>query len=103
MGQEPQRQVERYADEVEHYRRMVDNTKSFTTPAIITLVLYFVFWIPGFIANIVYYNEANSIQKRTGREPEGKGCLLALLIVFGGLVGLGFCALVLIIGGALSS
>jgi hypothetical protein len=55
---------------------MVDSTKSFTTPAIITLVLYFVFWIPGLIANVVYYNEANSIQKRTGREPEGKGVSL---------------------------
>ena len=103
MSQDPHRQVDRYADEVEHYRRMVDNTKSFTTPAIITLVLYFVFWIRGLIANIVYYNEANSIQKRTGREPEGKGCLLALLIVFGGLVGLGFCAWIFIFAGILSS
>ncbi len=66
---------------------MVDSTKSFNNAAMFTLLLYMFLWIPGFVANIVYLNEARSIQKRTGRGPEGKGCLVALLIVMGGLVG----------------
>ncbi len=96
MSHDPDRQPTRYSDDVENYRRMADSTKSFTTPAIITLVLYFFFWIPGLIANIVYFNEARSIQARTGREPEGKGCLLALLIVFGGLFALGIVGFLLL-------
>ncbi len=91
MDDDRRRQLERYTDEVEHYRRINDSSKSFTTPAIFTLILYFFGWVPGLIANIVYFNEANAIQKRTGKEPEGKGCLLALLILFGGGAALGVC------------
>src|SRR5947209_5700104 len=56
-------------------------TKSYTTPAIISLMLYFFFWIPGFIANVVYLLEANKTKKITGRTPEGYGCLVALLCI----------------------
>ncbi len=64
------------------FRRFGAATRSFTTPAIITLVLYFVMWLPGFIANIVYWEEASNVQRITGRSPEGKGCLAALFWVF---------------------
>jgi hypothetical protein len=36
------------------YARQAAATRSYTTPAVITLVLYFVLWLPGLIANIVY-------------------------------------------------
>jgi hypothetical protein len=68
--------------------------KSFTTPAVITMVLYIVLWLPGLIANILYLNEAKGVQRRTGREPEGMGCLWALLIVFTILPILGVCAFI---------
>lgn len=55
-------------------------TKSYTTPAIITLVLYIFFWIPGLIANVVYLLEANKTKSITGVNPDGYGCLLALFI-----------------------
>jgi Na+-translocating ferredoxin:NAD+ oxidoreductase RnfD subunit len=54
--------------------------KSYTTPAVITLVLYCVMWVPGLIANIVYLVEANKTKQITGVTPDGYGCLLALLI-----------------------
>lgn len=76
-----------YQEQVEHYRNMVDSTKSFVTPAIFTLILYFFLWIPGLIANIMYLREAMGIQRRTGKAPEGKGCLTALIIVVGGSFG----------------
>jgi len=53
--------------------------KSYTTPAILTLVLYIFLWIPGLIANIVYLIEANKTKRITGRTPDGYGCLLAML------------------------
>lgn len=79
------------ATDYEALRRMNAEQKSFTTPAIITLVLYFVFWLPGLIANIVYLNEANTVQRISGRAPEGKGCLIAMLVVFVGLPVALFC------------
>lgn len=56
-------------------------TKSYTTPAIITLILYIFLWIPGLIANILYLIEANKTKTITGRTPDGYGCLWLLLIV----------------------
>ena len=59
-------------------------TRSYTTPAIITLVLYIFMWIPGLIANIVYLLEAQKTKDITGTNPDGYGCLIALLWVFVG-------------------
>ncbi len=56
-------------------------TKSYTTPAIITLVLYIFLWIPGLIANIIYLLEANKTKKITGTNPDGYGCLIAMLVL----------------------
>ena len=54
--------------------------RDFTTPAIVTLVLYFVgFGLVGLIANVVYLNQAKRVEADTGEAPEGKGCLVALL------------------------
>lgn len=48
---------------------------SFTGKAVITLVLYFIFWIPGLIANILFYKEAKEVRRVTGHAPQGMGCL----------------------------
>lgn len=63
-------------------RRRAAAVRDYTTPAIITLVLYFVMWLPGLIANIIYFMQASEDEKLTGHPPQGKGCLLALLIVW---------------------
>ncbi len=67
---------------IEAERQRAAVGRSYTTPAIITLVLYFVLWLPGFIANIVYLVDAQKTEQLIGRAPEGKGCLTAMLIVF---------------------
>lgn len=83
--------------------------RSYTTPAVITLVLYFVLWIPGLIANIVYLMAANDDRRTSGMEPQGRGCLVALLAVFIlvpilGCVGFfGLSALMVGIGAAVST
>ncbi len=79
----------------DEYRRFGAATRSFTTRAIITFVLYLVFWLPGAVANIVYWREANNVQRVTGRAPESKGCLVAMLWLFAILPALLVLALIL--------
>ena len=47
--------------------------------AVLTLVLYFILWIPGLIANILFYREAREVKRVTGRAPAGMGCLSAMI------------------------
>lgn len=65
------------------YAHMAAATRSYTTPAVIVMILYLVLWIPGLIANLVYLHNANEDRDQTGIEPQGRGCLLALIFVFG--------------------
>jgi hypothetical protein len=53
--------------------------RDYTNTAILVLILYWVMWLPGLIVNIITLNEANQVERETGRRPEGKGCLVALL------------------------
>jgi hypothetical protein len=55
--------------------------KSFTGRAFITWILYWIFYVPGLVMNLVWWNEAKSVKKVTGRSPSGMGCLTFLLIV----------------------
>lgn len=56
--------------------------RSYITPAVITLVLYFVLWLPGLVANLVYYFAARHDERVSGVVPQGSGCITALLIFF---------------------
>ncbi len=86
------------------YRRQRAMTRSYITPAVITMVLYLVLWLPGLIANIIYWQSASRDQQLSGHAPEGKGCLLALFFVFTALpllvacVGLAFFTVVRVQG-----
>jgi len=57
--------------------------KNYTVYAIAALAMYTFLWIPGLVLNVVFLNQANRDQRETGQAPEGKGCLLWLLWVFG--------------------
>jgi hypothetical protein len=63
----------------EDHRKMAMASKSFTGAAVLTLVLYFILWIPGLIANILFYREAREVKRVTGRAPAGMGCLSAMI------------------------
>jgi hypothetical protein len=54
--------------------------RSFRWQAFFTLILYFPFFLPGLIANIIWWNQARSLQEATGIAPRGKGCLTAMLV-----------------------
>ena len=62
-------------------RRTPPQVKSFVSLAVICALLYLLCWPVGLILNLMWYGEAGNIQKDTRVEPEGKGCLLATLIV----------------------
>lgn len=55
--------------------------RSFTGTAVLVFLLYWFFWIPGFIVNIISYNEAKRVQRVAGQSPAGLGCLTAMLIL----------------------
>lgn len=82
----------------EEYQRIAMAGRSFTGPAVLTLVLYFVLWIPGLVANIVFLHEATQIEHITGYSPPGKGCLIALLVFAVVPLILGVCIFMSLIG-----
>ena len=74
------RGVDGHAHSVIHAeRRRAAAARSYVTPAVLTLVLYCVLWLPGLVANIVYLQAASGDEKLVGQAPEGKGCLSAML------------------------
>lgn len=82
--------------DIDYERQRAAATRDYTTPAVITLILYFVCWLPGVIANVIYYLQARQDEALVGREPQGKGCLLALLIVMNAFIIIGvllYCVL----------
>jgi hypothetical protein len=54
--------------------------RSFRWQAIFALILYFPFFLPGLIANIIWWNQARNLEAATGIAPRGKGCLTVMLV-----------------------
>ena len=54
--------------------------RSFRWQAFFALILYFPFFLPGLIANIIWWNQARSLEAATGIAPRGKGCLTVMLV-----------------------
>jgi len=59
--------------------RSVGQLESFTTKAVAVLVLYWVLWLPGFIANLVFWRQARRQEAIAGRKLGGTGCLTLML------------------------
>jgi cytosine/uracil/thiamine/allantoin permease len=53
--------------------------KSYTGSAVLVFILYLVFWLPGLIVNLMYYNEAKRMQRIAGQSLPGVGCLSVML------------------------
>lgn len=62
-------------------KRALASQKSYVTPALITFVLYCVFYIPGLIFNIIFLNEAEKTARIAGEKPSGMGCLQVMLYI----------------------
>jgi len=72
--------------------RAAARLQSFTTKAVVVLVLYWMFWIPGFIANAVFYNEAKRMERISDESLPGTGCLAAMLWLNAPLIAIGVIA-----------
>jgi hypothetical protein len=59
----------------------VHRRRNFTDNALLCMVMYVLLYPIGFVLNLAYLGEARAYQRLTGEQPEGRGCLLALLIV----------------------
>ena len=59
--------------------RAIARTKSYIGAAIAVFLLYYLFWLPGFVVNIAYLAEARRMRRITGQPASGVGCLWALL------------------------
>lgn len=70
------------------FEKMQLRQKSFTTPAVITFVLYCIGWVPGLFVNFMYLDEAKKVKAATRQKPEGYGCLVAMLIMLGIIPGI---------------
>lgn len=78
-------------DDDPQYEYVVVTQQDYTTMAIVTLVLYWIGYIPGLVVNLWLWYQAGQDERRTGVAPAGKGCLSSLLIVFGVLPILFLC------------
>lgn len=56
-------------------KRVAAQMKSYTGPAILVFILYWLFYLPGFIANYIYYREAQRMERIAGHGLPGAGCL----------------------------
>jgi hypothetical protein len=72
-------------------RRAIALERSYLGPAAIVFLLYWLWWIPGFIFNILWRLEAEETRRLTGTAPSGIGCLTIMFIV--GLLPLAFYGL----------
>lgn len=57
----------------------IARSKSYTSAAVVVLILYFLLYLPGLIANFLYYDEAKRAQKAAGETLPGVGCLELML------------------------
>lgn len=58
----------------------IASSKSYVGSAIVTLVAYWILWLPGLIFNIMYLRDARKAQQVAGHALPGVGCLYILLI-----------------------
>ncbi len=59
--------------------RTIARMKSYVLPAVFVLFLYTLGWVPGFIVNLLYYNDAKRMERIAGEGLPGSGCLSLLL------------------------
>lgn len=57
--------------------------RNFSGAARLTLVLYWLGWLPGVPANIFFLFQVREYQQRTGIVPPGRGCLWVLFWIWG--------------------
>ena len=63
------------------FEKAMARQKSYIGPAVITFILYGLFYIPGLIVNLLYMKDARRIAEIAGQKPSGYSCLKVLFIL----------------------
>lgn len=84
-------------------REEVWRSKSYTGKAVLTMVAYWLGWLPGVIANFYFLSDAKRAQEIIGYSPQGKGCLQFLIWTHVYLPLLGLLIVLLFFGEMLQS
>ncbi len=58
-------------------------SRSYATPAVVTMVLYLCLWLPGLVANLLYLRAARADAILARRTPHGYDALRWLLVICG--------------------
>jgi len=60
-------------------QRSAARMQNFTTKSVAVLVLYWVLYFPGLIANVIFYREAKRMERIADADLPGTGCLATML------------------------
>ena len=92
-------------------RRVAAQMKSYTGAAILVFILYWLFYLPGLIANYIYYQEAKRMERMAGHALPGSGCLAFMFwinvasfaaILIAGILGAGLFLVTALLGAGAS-
>lgn len=61
--------------------RAIARQKSYVGASVATFFVYWIFYLPGLIVNLMYLNDANKTSDIAGQKPSGYGCLVFMLIL----------------------
>jgi len=61
--------------------KAIARQKGYIGASVITFFVYWLFYLPGLIVNLLYLNDAKKTAKIAGQKPAGYGCLVALLVI----------------------
>lgn len=61
--------------------RAIARQKSYVGAAVITFLVYWLFYLPGLIVNVLYLADARKTARVAGSAPAGLGCLWIMLIL----------------------
>lgn len=77
--------------------------KSYLGMSFLILILYIFLWPLGLILNLILFFEARKFERAYGAPPEGKGCLLALIIWQVAMAAIGVIVVILVLLGLMLS
>lgn len=66
-------------ENISEAERAAARMKSYIGPFVLTIFLYTLFYIPGLIVNLMYWQDAKRMSKIAGRKLPGTGALGALI------------------------
>ena len=68
-------------EKINDLEKAIASQKSYIGASAVVFLLYWFFYFPGLIVNIMYINDAEKTKKISKETPSGYGCLYFLLVI----------------------